>query len=209
MEALRGVQVEGAVLVTTPQVGFCWLSELKKNRSQFFFLFGASELQELEVLFHVQPNFPIMIQILLKGFHQFLKSRGPNTRVIRQHQAVAVGDVRRELTFCRKTGLKVCHIKLVISLMIWKGAWYCWKHEWLCLSTLLHLHQCLFEWGWQSSCGTCQGGKYIWDIKLHPVFNHFFATCRYLFLDVCLWNPSWHWLQNLEVALWRNFQTPR
>ena len=38
---------------------------------------------------------------------------------------------------------------------------------------------------------------------------HFFAICRYLFLDVCLWNPSWHWLQNLEVALWRNFQTPR
>ena len=104
-----------------------------------------------------------MIQILLKGFHQFLKSRGPNTSILHLHQAVAVGDVRRELTFCRKTGLKVCHIKLVLSLMIWKGAWYSWKHEWLCLSTLLHLHQCLFEWGWQSSCGTCKGGKYTWD----------------------------------------------
>ena len=73
MEALRGVQVEGAVLVTTPQVGFCWLSELKKPDRNFFFLFGASELQELEVRIRVQPNFPIMILILLKGFHQFLK----------------------------------------------------------------------------------------------------------------------------------------
>ena len=108
MEALRGVQVEGAVLVTTPQVGFCVLSELKKNRSQkYFFFFGASELQELDVRIRLQPNFPIMIQILLKDFHQFLKSRGANTSVIRLHQAVAVGDVRRELTFCRKTGLKV------------------------------------------------------------------------------------------------------
>ena len=99
MEALRGVQVEGAVLVTTPQVGFWFFSELKKQIAKIFFL--------------VQPNFPIMIQILLKGFHQFLKSRGPNTSLIRLHQAVAVGDVRRELTFCRKTGLKVGCVKIV------------------------------------------------------------------------------------------------
>ena len=48
MEALRGVQVEGAVLVTTPQVGFCVLSELKKNRSQKYFFF--LELQSYKSL---------------------------------------------------------------------------------------------------------------------------------------------------------------
>ena len=85
----------------------------KKQIAKIFLLFGASELQELDVRIRVQPNFPIMIQILLKDFHQFLKSRGANTSVICLHQAVAVGDVRRELTFCRKTGLKVGCVKIV------------------------------------------------------------------------------------------------
>ena len=38
-----------------------------------------SELQQLEVGFRVQPNFPIVILILLTGFYRFLKYMGPNT----------------------------------------------------------------------------------------------------------------------------------
>ena len=60
MEALRGVQVEGAVLVTTPQVGFCWLSELKKTDLKKKILLEALEQE---------PNFPIMILILLTVFY--------------------------------------------------------------------------------------------------------------------------------------------
>ena len=58
MEALRGVEVEGAVLVTTPQV------------------------------------------------------RQGDLLLTATFQAVAVGDVRRELTFCRKTGLKVGVVRM-------------------------------------------------------------------------------------------------
>ena len=44
----------------------------KKIKKYFFF----SELQELEVRICVQPNFPIIILILLNGFHKFQGSRG-------------------------------------------------------------------------------------------------------------------------------------
>ena len=37
-----------------------------------------SELQELEVRIRVQPDFPIIILILLTDFHKFSKPRGPN-----------------------------------------------------------------------------------------------------------------------------------
>ena len=40
-----------------------------------------SELQELEVRICAQPNFPIIILILLNGFHKFARSMGPNTSV--------------------------------------------------------------------------------------------------------------------------------
>jgi len=48
-------------------------SEPKKQIAKKFFL---SELQELEVRICVQPNFPIIIPILLNGFHKFQRSRG-------------------------------------------------------------------------------------------------------------------------------------
>ena len=41
-------------------------------KKSFFF----SELQEVEVRICVQPNFPIIILILLNGFHKFGRSRG-------------------------------------------------------------------------------------------------------------------------------------
>ena len=44
------------------------------------FLF--SELQELEVRICVQPNFPIIILILLNGFKKFQRSRGLNSGVM-------------------------------------------------------------------------------------------------------------------------------
>ena len=40
-----------------------------------------SELQELEVRICVQPKFPIIILILLNGFHKFPRSRGLNSSV--------------------------------------------------------------------------------------------------------------------------------
>ena len=44
-----------------------------KNFNKIF-----SELQELEVRICVQPDFPIIILILLTDFHKFSKPRGPN-----------------------------------------------------------------------------------------------------------------------------------
>ena len=44
-------------------------------KKSFFF----SELQEVEVRICVQPNFPIIILILLNGFHKFARSRGLNS----------------------------------------------------------------------------------------------------------------------------------
>ena len=41
---------------------------IKRTDKKYFLL---SELQEVEVRICVQPNFPIMILILLNGFHKF------------------------------------------------------------------------------------------------------------------------------------------
>ena len=51
-----------------------------KNRLKKSFFFSG--LQEQEVRICVQPNFPIIILILLNGFRKFVISMGPNTSVV-------------------------------------------------------------------------------------------------------------------------------
>ena len=61
------------------------LTTLKDSATQLLIKYksGAlvtqfSGLQELEVRIRVQPDFPIIILILLTDFHKFSKPRGPN-----------------------------------------------------------------------------------------------------------------------------------
>ena len=60
-----------------------------KNR--LFISFFLLELQELEVRICVQPNSPIIILILLNGFHKFVMFMGPNTSVTGTRQSGTFG----------------------------------------------------------------------------------------------------------------------
>lgn len=116
VEALRPYKPLGAILVTTPQVGQ---------------LAGA----ELELLGRLLPLGMVWGQICTPGWvsaqtcawllvlhicfssdARLLQTHGPSgqTDTPNLHcsppQAVSVGDVRRELTFCKKTGLRVLGI---------------------------------------------------------------------------------------------------
>ena len=53
-----------------------WARYSKPKRKKSFFF---SELQELKVRICEQPNFPIIILILLNGFHKFARSRELNS----------------------------------------------------------------------------------------------------------------------------------
>ena len=66
-----------AIFVNRPIKPLGKIFQTKKNRFKKSFFF--SELQEHEVRICVQTNFPIIIPILLNGYHKFAKSIGPNT----------------------------------------------------------------------------------------------------------------------------------
>ena len=70
-------------------------SEPPKKITKIFFF---SELQEYEIQSRVQPNFPIIILILLTAFHKFVKSRGANTSVMLQKRVQYHAK-----TFCRQS----------------------------------------------------------------------------------------------------------
>ena len=50
-----------------------------RTRKPIIKILSFSELQELKVRIRVQPNFPIIILILLTAFHKFAVSREPYT----------------------------------------------------------------------------------------------------------------------------------
>ena len=52
---------------------------VRKSHFHCFSSLFLSELHELEFRICVQPNSPIIILILLNGFHKFAMSMGPNT----------------------------------------------------------------------------------------------------------------------------------
>ena len=66
-----------AIFVNRPIKPLGKIFQTQKNRFKKSFFF--SELQEHEVRICVQTNFPIIIPILLNGYHKFAKSMGPNT----------------------------------------------------------------------------------------------------------------------------------
>ena len=68
-----------AIFVNRPIKPLGKIFQTQKNRFKKSFFF--SELQEHEVRICVQPNFPIIILILLNGFHKFAMSMGPNTNI--------------------------------------------------------------------------------------------------------------------------------
>ena len=51
----------------------------------------------------------------------------------------------------------------ILQLVLFVGTRYNWEYEWICVSSLLNLYQCLFEWRWKSSCRTCQGESLYLD----------------------------------------------
>lgn len=93
VEALRPHQLLGAVLVTTPQVGHGM--ECLAGSS-----FGGGKMHPWAGLFCTSALQP----------QSAWPEGSPIPAVPPQFQAVSVGDVRRELTFCRKAGLRILGI---------------------------------------------------------------------------------------------------
>lgn len=95
VEALRPHQLLGAVLVTTPQVG---------HGAAIPGRFGAGKMHAR----FAQGCLCMLVLHICLGATVSVARGIPNCCC--SPQAVSVGDVRRELTFCRKAGLRILGI---------------------------------------------------------------------------------------------------
>ena len=112
----RKFKQQGCEIIVSYNMGKT--QEHKKMPKSFF----LSELQELEVQICVQPNFPIIILILLNRFHNFQGSRGLNSSVVSDEEGYDCQQERQSRTplpLKRLASLKVvtsCRTKILTSI---------------------------------------------------------------------------------------------
>ena len=159
----------------------------KKTQNKFF-----SELQKLEVRICVQPNFPIIILILLHGFHKFHRSRGLNSSGF-QIVRVPLYEFRVFLTKFIFFSAKRENGKLVYCLVGILGSMW-WFIVWHASVQALQLW-CKSRPGWPEDHIACQVEieKDLWIASPQWTSSEpkwFSAKCAFEFEETCPTEPD-------------------